>query len=474
MSQHANLETDYLVVGAGANGMAFVDTLIQHSDADVVMIDRRHRAGGHWLDAYPFVQLHQASAFYGVGSTPLGQDRLERDGDEAGFAERASGSEISGYYDEVLRHRLLASGRVRFFPMSEYFGDRRFRSRLTDQLTDVTVHRAVVDATYMASRVPGTDPPPFAVADGVRCVPVGELTAVDEPPGGYDIIGGGKTALDAICWLLDQGTSPDSIRWVRPRDSWVLNRAFFQPGAGALPTFEGVVLTVEAVAESDSVEEIYERLEAAGLMLRTDTTVQPGMMRGATLSLGELEQLRRVSNIVRMGHVERIDVDEIVLEQGSIPTGADRLHVHCASAGLSDKPPKPIFSDDTITLQGVTRVSISLSGALLGYVESTPRTTQEKNTLCPPNPWPHTPFDYLRAILVGMRTEVGWLEAADVQAFVDASRLNLIHSLPDQDPATVSELQNRFLGALFPALTKLDQLAERASPAEQARMQAAA
>lgn len=472
MSERANLETDYLVVGAGAFGMAFVDTLIQHSDADVVMIDRRHRAGGHWLDAYPFVQLHQASAFYGVGSTPLGQDRLEvGDGAEAGFAERASGTEISGYYDEVLRHRLLASGRVHFFPMSEYLGNRRFRSRLNDQMTEVTVQRAVVDATYMASRVPGADSAPFAVADGARCVPVGELTAVDEPPGGYDIIGGGKTALDAICWLLDRGTSPDSIRWVRPRDSWVLNRAYFQPGAGALPTFEGVVLTVEAVAESNSVEAIYERLEAAGLMLRTDTTVQPGLMRGATLSLGELEQLRRVSNIVHMGHVERIDVDQIILEQGSIPTGTDRLHVHCAAPGLSDNPPKPIFSDDTLTLQGVTRISASLSGSLLGYVESTPRTTPEKNTLCPPNAWPHTPFDYLRAILGGMRTEVGWLEAPDVQAFVDASRLNIIGSLPDQDPATVSQLQNRFLGALFPAFAKLDQLAKAASPAEQARTQ---
>ena len=74
-----------------------------------------------------------------------------------------------------MRHRFLPSGRVRFFPMCDYLGDRRFRSRVTDQVTDVTVREPVVDATYMASRVPATDPPPFDVADGVRCVPVGEL-----------------------------------------------------------------------------------------------------------------------------------------------------------------------------------------------------------------------------------------------------------------------------------------------------------
>jgi cation diffusion facilitator CzcD-associated flavoprotein CzcO len=53
------LETDYLVVGAGAAGMAFSDTLLAHSTATVTVVDRRHAPGGHWLDAYPFVRLHQ-------------------------------------------------------------------------------------------------------------------------------------------------------------------------------------------------------------------------------------------------------------------------------------------------------------------------------------------------------------------------------------------------------------------------------
>ena len=138
----SRLETDYLVVGAGALGMAFVDSLIEHSDADVVMVERRHRPGGHWLDAYPFVQLHQPSRYYGVDSTPLGQDRLEPEGTDTDFYERASGAEICGYFDDLMRHRFLTSGRVRFFPMCDYLGDRRFRSRVTDRVTDVTVRDA--------------------------------------------------------------------------------------------------------------------------------------------------------------------------------------------------------------------------------------------------------------------------------------------------------------------------------------------
>ena len=87
------LETDYLVVGAGAMGMAFTDALIAHADVHVTLVDRRHAAGGHWLDAYPFVQLHQASVFYGVASTILGTGTVQPNGPEAGLQQRARQSE---------------------------------------------------------------------------------------------------------------------------------------------------------------------------------------------------------------------------------------------------------------------------------------------------------------------------------------------------------------------------------------------
>ncbi len=471
MEAHARIGTDYLVVGAGALGMGFVDTLIEHSDADVVMIDRRHRPGGHWLDSYPFVQLHQPSMNYGVNSTPLGQDRVERSGRDEGFYERASGTEICGYYDEVMRHRFLASGRVRFFPMCDYLGGGRFRSQLTGDETDVSVRRRVVDATYMASRVPATDPPPFEVADGVTCVPVGSLTRVTSRPAGYVLVGAGKTAMDAGCWLLDQGVPPHDISWIRPRDSWILNRRHFQPGTGVGPTFEGIVLELEAVAECDSIEEVYERLEQYGVVMRIDPRVEPTMLKGATASPGELDVLRRIDNVVRLGHVERIDRNSITLERGSLATSPDHVHVHCASAGLSDKPPRPVFDDQGITLQAITRVSLSLSAGLIGLVEASGRTTEEKNRLCRPNAWPHTPFDWTRHLLTGMRTEMEWRGATDVLEWVETSRLNLMKGLDaDPDRAVVADLQRRFVTALFPALDKLDKLTQRASPAERARI----
>ena len=115
-------DVDYLVVGAGAMGMAFTDALIDHADARVALVDRRHGAGGHWLDAYPFVRLHQASSFYGVASTILGATGYSTAGPRPA-ARRATGRDL----------RLLQPGpdrpdagsdRVEFLPNSDYVGDR--------------------------------------------------------------------------------------------------------------------------------------------------------------------------------------------------------------------------------------------------------------------------------------------------------------------------------------------------------------
>ena len=85
------IETDYLIIGGGAVGLAFADTIIAETDAHVTIIDRQAKPGGHWNDAYGFVALHQPSAFYGVNSLPLGENRKDTHGANAGLYELASG-----------------------------------------------------------------------------------------------------------------------------------------------------------------------------------------------------------------------------------------------------------------------------------------------------------------------------------------------------------------------------------------------
>lgn len=116
-------ECDYLVKGAGATAMAFVDTMLCESDATFTMVDRRAAPGGHWNDAYPFVRLHQPSACYGVSSRKLGRDRKDKTGFNKGLYELASGFEVADYFHQVMRDTLLPSGRVNFLSVSEILGD---------------------------------------------------------------------------------------------------------------------------------------------------------------------------------------------------------------------------------------------------------------------------------------------------------------------------------------------------------------
>src|SRR6056297_1983845 len=93
---------DYLVVGAGASGMSFVDVMLEETDASILMVDRRDSPGGHWTDAYPFVRLHQPAQTYGVNSRSLGQGRIEKKGTNRGYYELSSGREIARYYESLM------------------------------------------------------------------------------------------------------------------------------------------------------------------------------------------------------------------------------------------------------------------------------------------------------------------------------------------------------------------------------------
>lgn len=381
------LTTDYLVVGAGAAGMAFTDALLAHSDATVTLVDRRHAPGGHWIDAYPYVRLHQPSSFYGVSSVPLGRDAVDAEGTNAGYYELAGADEIRAYFADVMHHRFLPSGRVRYFPSCEYRGEHRFVSRLGDSSWRVRVRRKVVDTTYLEGTIPATSAPPFEVAGNVRCVPAGGITRLSERPERFAIIGAGKTALDACVWLLAQGVAASAIRWIKPREAWWVNRRFHQPHALLPDFYRGMAIQLEAMAHATSVEDLAARLEAQGFFLRIDPGVLPTMFRGAVISESELALLRQVRDVVRMGHVRRIERDAIVLDEGRVPTSADTVHVHCASRGLARPALRPIFEPGKVTVQPFLWGFACYQFATLGVIEATVESDAEKNRLCPPIPY---------------------------------------------------------------------------------------
>jgi hypothetical protein len=433
-----SFQTDYLVVGAGAMGMAFTDALIDHADAHVTLVDRRHAASGHWQDAYPFVRLHQASVFYGVASTMLGDGSVQQAGPEAGLQERARQAEIQAYYDDILHRHFVGSGRVTFLGGSEYHADgstHLVTSRLSGDTVEVEVRRRVVDATYLSPTIPATTPPPFGVADDVRVVAVNELARLTAAPNRYVIVGSGKTATDGIVWLLANGVEPDRIVWVRPRDPWMLNRAVVQPDPAVALGLAAD--TMAAAADAASPDDLFLRLEAAGVMLRIDTGVTPTMAKTPTLGTWELDLLRTIEHVVRMGHVDHVTGREIVLEHGSVPLAPGSLVVHCAASGLQYPPLVPVWGPDKIRLQTIRVGFPCFCAALAGYVEATRDDDRERNRLCPPNTLPDNPVNWARMQVRGTVAARTYGAEPDLAAWANGCALNPARIEPSQrdDPA---------------------------------------
>ena len=419
------IEADYLVVGAGAMGMAFIDTLVSETDATVVVVDRNDRPGGHWTTSYPFVRLHQPSAYYGVNSRRLGSDTIDHSGLNAGYYELASGAEVCAYFDAVMRQQLLPTDRVTYLPMSEYLGDGRVRTLGGE---DIEVIAGRVVTTHVEIIVPSMRGPSYAVGDGVECVPPNALSRLREPRERYVIVGAGKTAMDSCVWLLRHGVAPQRITWIKPRDSWILDRAAIQPGS----TFAKRVLRdfsnqLNAVLEAESLPDLFDRLEAKGCLMRIDKAIDPMMYRCAILSQAEVEQLRRITDILRMGHVQTIEPGRITLEGGVRDIDESALYIDCSADGFAHIEPATVFTDERIALQAVRTCQPAFSAAVIAHVEATYSDDETKNAYCNPVPYPSDPEDWLRMMLAFNKNQLQWFTDPDMMAWVDASRLNVLH-----------------------------------------------
>lgn len=449
------LEADYLVVGAGAMGMAFADTMVTESGASVVVVDGNHQPGGHWTTAYPFVRLHQPSAFYGVNSSPLGSDTIDRVGWNEGLYELATAGEVCAYFDHVMRQLLVPTGRLSYFPMSEYHGNGRFRTLAGEEYT-VDVRRRVVDSTYMRVVVPSMRPPTYRVASGIDCIPPNDLPQFRDARDRYVIVGAGKTGMDTCLWLLQQGIAPDKLTWIMPRDSWLLNREMIQPG----PIFAerikaNVAAQLQAINQATTAGDLFDRLEEAGSLLRIDLAVRPTMYRCATVSRAELAELRRIKDVVRMGHVERIEADRIVLDGGEVPADRSALYIDCTADGLQRRSPTPVFDGNRITLQSVRGCQQVFSAAVIAHVEATYGDDALKNELCTPVPHPDSDVDWLRTTLADYRNQVRWLDDPDLAFWLEGVRLDLFgHLFANLLPASVKpQVRDRALRMIKSALT---------------------
>jgi hypothetical protein len=454
------IETDYLVIGAGATGIAFADALVNRADVDIVIVDRRSRPGGHWLDAYPFVRLHQPSATYGVDSRELGSGRIDTSGPNAGYYELATGAEVVQYFGAVLDEGLIPTGRVRFFGTSQYLGtdgdDHGFVSSLTGEATSVKVRKRVVDATYVAPTIPSRHAPSFEVDDGVRFVSPNRLADLSEPGSRYTVIGSGKTAMDTCGWLIEQRVSPDNIRWIKPREPLMLNRAFTQPRELMASYMQLQASIARAAATADQPMDLALQLRSEGVLVQVHTDVEPSAFRGGTISVGEVERIRQVQDVVRSGYVRRIGTDRVTLTHGEIDAVTGEVFVDCTARGVPTTTPLPVFGHERMTLQYVTLGNATYSAATIGVVEALVGDDVDKNALCPPSAFDGTLIGFPSTVLPALQGSAARGAVPDIAAWTAGTRMNPVRGAADRmdDPAiasafaTIGEYAPRAVGNL--------------------------
>jgi NAD(P)-binding Rossmann-like domain len=440
--QHLN--TDYLIIGAGASGMAFADTLLTETDAHITIVDRHAKPGGHWNDSYSFVTLHQPSSFYGVNSTELSSRSKDTHGVNKGLYSLASGTEVSSYYERVMNQTLLPSGRVSYFPMSDHVGDGRVKSILSGAETQVTVRKKTVDSTYFSPTVPSTHTPKFKVASDAWMVSPNALAQLwqapkevgRERPRHFTIIGAGKTAMDVGVWLLNAGAAPENISWVMPRDSWLINRLHTQPGLDFFDeAIGGQAHQMEAMVKATSIADLFERLEACEAMLRIHTDQTPTMFHYATISKAEVESLRRITNVIRKGRVQVLEANALVMDGGRVNLPPHTLCIDCTASAVEKRPapPQPVFEGNKILLQMVRIPMPSFSAALIAYVEAHYGNEvgdegavgdAKKNQLCGAVPFPDSLVGYVASTFGNMRNQFVWSQDKTLRAWIRESRLD--------------------------------------------------
>jgi hypothetical protein len=217
------------------------------------------------------------------------------------------------------------------------------------------------------------------------------------------------------------------------------------------------------VHEAQSVADLFDRLETKGCLLRIDRSVRPTMYRCAILSRAELDQLRRIDDVVRMGHVQAVEPGRVTLDAGTRGIDGSALYIDCSADGLAHREPTTVFDGEHISLQTVRTCQPAFSAALIAHVETAYPDDDTRNAFCGPVPYPRQPADWLRMMLMFNKNQLQWFSDPAMMAWVDAARLNVLHHVATGVSARAREKINSVLSSQLPVVNdKLEELLAQA------------
>ena len=426
----ANEECDYLIIGGGATGMAFSDSLLENSqdtNLSVIVVDKHEAPGGQWHDSYDFVQLHQPSKGYGVESHKLEDGADDKDN------HRATRTEILQYYSDVKRHleskynfKFLGGTTLDLSQLNEGPSSRQDFT-ITNNETGVsrTIHvrKRLVDARNLEPDLPISTPPKFSFpSDSVSVLPVNDIVQKNENEStmknNFVVVGGGKTGMDAVFHLLTKKQIlPENLLWVVPNDAWITARENIGNCIDLLYTSAKLHHDApktndiddekkEADGKENSVgigsaffQKGFMEWEKQGHIYRLDPSVVPTKFKDATLSQYELSVLQKaVPRMVRAGRITEItEAGSMIFQDGSImnlpfPVD-DTTFIHCSAGAFhcskSNQSSPPIFDKHRITVQDFYGTpGFCIVGSMLGKLESMPSLSDDERNAMTRRPAP--------------------------------------------------------------------------------------
>ena len=399
------LDCDYLVIGAGAASLAFIDSLLTECPSTkIVLVDKGEAPGGHWLHAYDFVRLHQPSFAYGLSSRQLEGSwlKLLLLKFTLPWRHRATKREILAYFSDFVRDH-VASGAIQYFPNCQYrFDDdgqqqtpsmdnvHIFSSLDGKMEYSVKVNIKLVNGVLGECIIPSQHPVEFPVDDTINIMTPNQLydahqmgTILKETKSNKDsqyfiVLGNGKTAMDTIVYLQrNKNIDLDKIFWVIPNDVWMI--AMEGPGIPSPWSWPNALMDHNCDFDTAALA-----LEKNGILVRLDKSILPSKFRFPVVVADELLLMRRIKDTIRHGRVTGIHVDgtpgEILVSftkgdtwklGGGIPVNAYNF-IHCTSPGpFNGRKVDGLFpSDNQLNLFFLFVPPVSLSMSVLGYLEA--------------------------------------------------------------------------------------------------------
>lgn len=386
-----NLIADYLIIGAGASPLAFLDTLLQEMpDKKVILVDKKSAPGGHWNDDYDFVKLHQPSITYGISSKALEGSwaKLILTKATLPWKHRASKAELLAYFGNFVDSK-VASGQLQYFPECVYDFDQEIGNGSDSIKTTFTsldgkikytveIRDKLINGVNGENIIPSLSPPTFPVDDSVNLVTPNDLYKMKKEKQKsckkkrhFIVLGCGKTAMDSVVFMQTKlKMKPDDISWIIPNDVWMLARERSAPFRYTRALLE---------ADGDQAKASLA-MEASGEFVRLDPNITPTRFRFPVIGKDELLLMRKIKNTIRRGRISSIvssDGDGVIIsfendQQDWIVTPEkENIFIHCTSPGpLHGNTIEFLNSDHEMRLQLLFAPPIPISMSCLAKLES--------------------------------------------------------------------------------------------------------